>query len=162
MLLELAGLGDLLFFALPANFQHVGLLVDLGQFALHHLHALTAVGVGFLLQGLALNFQVRRAALQLVNLRRHGINLNAQTGRGFINQVYRLVGQEAVADVAMRKHGRRDDGRILDAHAMMHLVLFLQTAQNGNGVFHVGLADVDDLEAALKGRIFFDVLAILV
>ena len=62
----------------------------------------------------------------------------------------------------MRQRRRGDDRRVFDAHAVMHFVLLFQAAQDRDGVFDIGLADEDNLEAALEGRIFFDVLAIFV
>src|SRR5271163_139321 len=44
----------------------------------------------------------------------------------------------------------------------MRLITVLEAAENGNRVFHVRLADEDDLEAPLQGRVFFDVLAVLI
>ena len=51
---------------------------------------------------------------------------------------------------------------VLDAHVVVRLVALFQAAQDGDGVFDVGLADVDDLEAALEGRVLLDVFAVLV
>ena len=133
-----------------------------GQLALHHLAALDAVGVGLALQRGALNFERGCLALQLVDLRGHGADLNGERSRGFVHQVDGLVGQKAVADVAMRERGRGHDGRVLDAHVVVRLVAILQAAQNGDGVFHVGLADVNDLKTALQGRVLLNVLAVLV
>ena len=45
---------------------------------------------------------------------------------------------------------------------MVHFVLFLQAAQDGNGGLHGGLAHQDFLEAALQRSVFFDVLAVFV
>ncbi len=73
-----------------------------------------------------------------------------------------MSGKKAVADVAVRKRGRGDDGRVFDAHAVMHFVLFLQAAKDRDGVFDVGLADEDNLEAAFERGIFLDVLAVFV
>jgi hypothetical protein len=105
---------------------------------------------------------LRGFAVELIDVGRQGVDLDAQRGRGFIDQVDGLVGEKAVADVTVRERSRRDDRRIFNANPMMHLVLFLQAAQDGNGVFDIRLADEDNLEAALKGGIFFDVLAIFV
>ena len=44
----------------------------------------------------------------------------------------------------------------------MHLVAFLESAQNGDGRLHARLGHDDRLEAPLQGRVFLDVLAILV
>ena len=75
-----------------------------GQLALHHGEPLLGVRVALFLQRLALDLQVGGAALQLVDLGRHRVDLNAQRSRRLVDQVNRLVGQKAVADVAMRKH----------------------------------------------------------
>jgi hypothetical protein len=45
---------------------------------------------------------------------------------------------------------------------MVHLVLFLQAAQDGDGGLHAGLAHQDLLEAALQRGVFLDVLAVFV
>ena len=62
----------------------------------------------------------------------------------------------------MGKRRRRHDGRVLDAHAVVDLITLFEAAQNRDGVLHIRLAHEDDLEAALEGRIFLDVLAVLV
>ena len=45
---------------------------------------------------------------------------------------------------------------------MVHLVLFLQAAQDGDGRLHAGLAHQDLLEAALQRGVLLDVLAVFV
>ena len=45
---------------------------------------------------------------------------------------------------------------------MVHLVAFLESAQDRDGVFHRGLIHEHLLETALQGRVFFDVLAVLI
>ena len=62
----------------------------------------------------------------------------------------------------MRERGRGDDGGIFNTHTVVHFITFLQAAQNRDGIFDVRFANVDGLEAALKGSIFLDVLAIFV
>ena len=47
-------------------------------------------------------------------------------------------------------------------HPVVHLVFFLQAPEDGDGVLHRGLDHHDGLEAALQGRVLFDVLAVLV
>ena len=103
-----------------------------------------------------------RTALQLIDFRGHGIDLDAQRRGGLVNQVDGLVGQEAVRDVAVRQRGRRDDSRVLDAHAVVNLIFFFQPAKNGDCVFHRGLADIDGLETPFQSSVLFDVLAVLV
>ncbi len=74
----------------------------------------------------------------------------------------RLVREEAVAHVAVREHGRRDERVVLDDHGVVELVALLQTAQDRDGVLDVGRIDQDRLEAALERAVLLDVLAVLV
>ncbi len=62
----------------------------------------------------------------------------------------------------MRKRCSGDDRGILDANSMMHLVALLQTAKNGDGVFDIGLADENNLEAAFEGGVFLDIFAVFI
>src|SRR5206468_9089008 len=51
-------------------------------------------------------------ALDLVDLLRQRVDLDPQPARRFVHQVDRLVGEKAVADVAMRQ-GRRSHQRVV-------------------------------------------------
>jgi hypothetical protein len=82
--------------------------------------------------------------------------------RRLVHQVDRLVGQEPVRDVALGQGRRRHEGRVLDAHAVVHLVALLQPPKDGDGVGHRGLAHEDLLETALERGVLLDVLAVLV
>ena len=124
--------------------------------------ALLRSRVSLLLQRLALDLQLHDAARNLVQLRRHGVDLGAQLGRRLVDQVDRLVRQEAVRDVAVRQHRRRHQGRILNTHPVVHLVALLQAAQDRDGVLDRRLVDQHRLEAALQGGILLDVLAIFI
>ena len=123
---------------------------------------LAGMRVGFLEQRLALDFQLHDAALDFVDFDGQRIDLHAQGGRGFVDQVDGLVRQEAVGDVAMGKRGGGDNRRVLDAHAVVQFVAVLEPAQDGDGVFDGGLGDQNGLEAALQGGVLLDVLAVLV
>jgi len=87
---------------------------------------------------LALDFELQDAALDLVNFRGQRIDLHAQAGGGFIDQVDGLVWQEAIGDVAVRKSGGGQDGGVLDAHAVMNFVAVLEAAEDRDGVLHAG------------------------
>jgi hypothetical protein len=91
-----------------------------------------------------------------------GIDFRAQLRGRFVDEIDRLVRQEAIRDVAVRKRRRSDQRGILDAHAVMDFVAVAQTAQDRNRVFDARLIDEYRLEAAFERRIFFDVLPILV
>ena len=81
---------------------------------------------------------------------------------GLVDEVDGLVGQEAVRDVAMREHGRRHEGGVLDLHLVMELVLLLEAAEDRDRVLHGRLLHQDGLEAPLEGGVLLDVLAVLV
>src|SRR5208282_2456823 len=157
-----AGFRDYIFFLLPLGFERVRLFTDAGEFLLDMREAFFGIRVIFFLQRLLFDFQLRGPSFELVDLGGHGIDLDAQRRGGFADQVDSFVGEEAVGNIAMRQGRGRDDGRIFDAHAVMHLVLFLQAAQDGNGVFDIWLAHENDLETAFERRVFLDVLAIFV
>src|SRR5262249_5866817 len=80
---------------------------------------------------------------QLVGL---GMDVGAQACRRLVHQVDRLVGEEAVRDVAVRQRGRRDERAVLDAHAVVQLVALLQPAQDRDRVLDRRLVDQDRLE----------------
>ena len=69
-----------------------------------------------------LDLELDRASLERFQLLRERVDLDAQPRGRLVDQVDRLVGQEAVGDVAVRERGRRDEGGVLDAHAVVHLV----------------------------------------
>ena len=160
--LRVARARDQFFFPLPVRLQRVRFLANLRQFFVDQREPFFRVRIAFFFQRLPLDFQLRGSALELIDIRRQRIDLNAQRGRGLIDQVNGFVGQEAIRNVTMRQSRGRDNCRVLDAHAVMHFVALFQAAQDGDRVFDIGLANENDLEAALQGRIFLNVLAVLV
>ena len=86
--------------------------------------------VGLLLQRLALDLELDDAPVELVELLGLGIDLHAQPRRRLVDQVDRLVGQEAVGDVAVATASPRRRAPIGDAHAVVQLVLLLEAAQD--------------------------------
>ena len=162
LLLERADPGDRLLLVLPARPQGVDPLLEPGHLAGDLLEALARGGVLLLRQRGALDLQLHRAALQLVDLGRHRVDLDAQLRRRLVDQVDRLVGQEAVRDVARGERRGRDERRVRDPHAVVHLVALLEAAQDRDRVLDARLADVHRLEAPLERRVLLDVLAVLV
>ena len=118
--------------------------------------------VGLLGQRGLLDLEPTDLALHHVDLERHGVDLDAQARRGLVDEVDGLVGELAAGDVAVGEHRRRDQRRVLDAHAVVHLVALLEPAQDRDGVVDRRLAHVDLLEAALERGVLLDVLAELV
>ena len=90
------------------------------------------------------------------------IDLHAQARRRLVDQVDRLVGQEAVGDVAVRERGGGDERGIGDAHVVMLFVFLLQPAQNRDGILDRGLGHVDRLEPPRERCVLLDMLAIFV
>jgi hypothetical protein len=83
-------------------------------------------------------FQLPQPPLHLVDLRWGRFPVPSPAAGRFVDQVDRLVGQEAVGDVAVRQLGRRDQRRVLDLDAVMRLVARLQAAQDGDRVLDDG------------------------
>ena len=125
--------------------------------------SLAALGRGVVLgDGDVLDLELLDAALDLVDLGRHGGQLDRDPRGGLVDQVDRLVGEEAVGDVAVREHRGGDQRRVGDAHAVVGLVGLLEPAQDRDRVLDRRLADVDRLEAPLERRVLLDVLLVLV
>ena len=115
-----------------------------------------------LLHGLTLDLQLDQPAVELVHHLGLAVDLDLDLGRGLVDQVDGLVGQKAVGDVAVAQLSGSHDGRVGDLHAMVHLIFFLQAAQDGDRRFHAGFIDQHLLKAALQRGIFLDVFAVLV
>ena len=109
-----------------------------------------------------LDLELLRAALEHVELVRHRVDLDAQPAGGLVDQVDRLVRQEAVGDVALGERRRGDQRGVHDAHAVVHLVALAQAAQDRDRVGHGRLAHEHRCEAPLERGVLLDVLAVLV
>ena len=90
----------------PVGRQAALFLLQVGELLLELRQAVLRGLVGFLAQGLALDLELHDAALHFVELGRHRVDLHAQPRGGLVDEVDGLVGQEAVGDVAVGKHGR--------------------------------------------------------
>src|SRR5256714_6387028 len=162
LVLGLAHPLDLFLLGLPLGLHPRRGLFEIGDALLDVLQAGPRAFVLFALQRLALNLQLQDFAFEHVNLLRQRVYLDAQARGRLVYEVYGLVGQEAVCDVSVRESRRRDDGRVLDADAVVQFVAFFQSAEDGDCVLHARLADEDGLEATLERRVLLDVLLILV
>src|SRR5215813_7765921 len=151
-----------LFLGLPLGAERVGLRPRLGKLFFELLQPFARRRIGLLLQRLALDFELHTAAQNFVEFRRHRIDLGAQFRGGLVNQVNRLVGQEPVGDVAVGEHGGGDQRRVLDPHAVVHLVALLQPAEDRDRVLDRRLLDHHRLEAAFERGVLLDVFAVFV
>src|SRR4051794_34159618 len=100
--------------------------------------------------------------VELAQVRRSRHPADAQPGARLVDEVDRLVRQEAVVDVAVGHVGRCDERRVGDRHAVVSLVAVTQTLEDLDRVRERRLHHLDGLEAPLEGRVLLDVLAVLV
>eukprot|EP01136_Pigoraptor_vietnamica_P037821 Opistho-1_new@106316 len=147
---------------LPHLVQIGRLALELRDVLLDQAEALLRGLVLLLAHRLALDLQLDQPAVELVHHLGLGVDLDLDLGRGLVDQVDGLVGQEAVGDVAVAQLGGGHDRRVGDLHAVVDLVLLLQTAQDGDGGLDARFTDQHLLEAALERRVLLDVLAVLV
>ena len=150
------------FFGFPLFAEAGELLAERLDFLLDFGAALDGVLFGFFGELAVGQFELRNAALDLVDFARHAFQLHGEAAGGFVDEVDGFVGEEAVGDVALRELGGGDEGGIFDLHVVMRFVARFQAAEDRDGVVDRGLADIDGLKAALEGGIFFDVLAVFV
>jgi len=106
------------------------------------------------LRGGLLDFEGGGLTLEVVDLGGDGADLDGEGGGGLVDQIDGLVRQEAVGDVAVGEGGGGDEGRVLDADLVVRLVALAQAAQDGDGVFDVGLADEDDWKRRSRAASF--------
>ncbi len=159
-LAQLAVALGLLLLALPLGAHAGGPLAQLGELA---LDLLLALGRGLVLaDGDHLDLELLDAALDLVDLGRDAGELDRDAGGGLVDEVDRLVGQEAVGDVAVGQRGGGDQRGVGDRDAVVGLVALLEAAQDRDRALEGRLADVDRLEAALERGVLLDVLLVLV
>ena len=149
-------------FLLPLGAHAGDLFLEIGEFALEVAAALDRRRIGFLAQGLPLDFQLHDTPLDFVDFLRHRIDLDAQTRGRLVDQVDGFIRQKAVADVAIRQRGRSDHGPVGDAHAVVRFVAFLEATENRDRAFHAGLTHEHRLKATFQRRVFLDMQAILI
>ena len=154
--------GDKVLLLFPLGFESIRLLADLSQLLINCRQTIPGIRIVFFLQGLLFYFKLRGTPLQLINLGRHGVDLNPQGCRGFINQIDSLVRQKALRYVTMRQRRSRHDRGVLDSDAVVHFVALFQAAQNCDCVFNTRLADIHNLKAPLQRSILLDVFPVFV
>ena len=100
--------------------------------------------------------------VEFVDLFGHGVHFEPQLGRRFVDQVDRLVGQEARRDVPVRQFDRRDDRLVFDPHLMVVFVTLFQAPQNRNGVHGRRFVDHYLLETPFERFVLFEIFLELV
>ena len=132
----------------PARRELVATRLGLGDLALDRL----AHGRRLLRHRGELDLELRHAPLGLVELDRRAVDLHPQPRGRLVDEVDRLVRQEAVGDVALGEDGGGRQRGIADADAVVRLVALLQAAQDRDRVGDGRLADEHRLEAPLERR----------
>ena len=94
--------------------------------------------------------------------RRRGHGLDAHPRRRLVDQVDRLVGQEAVGDVAVGEFAGGGEGLVGDLDLVVRLVALAQAPQDLHRLVDRGLFHADLLEAPLERGVALEVLAVLV
>ena len=125
--LDLLNLFNDVLFRGPVHLHLVHAGFEFGQFLFDLFAPLFCGLVRIFFQGLLFNFQLNDFPVDRINFRRHGIQFDPQTRRGFINQIHRLVRQKPVGDIPVRQGSRGHNGGILDTDAVMHFIALLQT-----------------------------------
>ena len=150
------------FFGLP-HFVEIGVFALLSlDFFLDVVKAFFRRVVFFLLDGFAFDLQLNQPAFEFVHRLGLRVDFHPDARRCLVDQVNRLVGQEAVRDVARGQLRRRDDRGVGDVHAVMDLVALLQAAQDRDGRLHRRLVDHHFLETPLERRILFDIFTVFI
>jgi hypothetical protein len=161
-LLELRDSADCLLLALPLRVHRRRALALLRQRTLELLATGDGPGVVVLSERLELDLELHDVTVDLVDLSRLGVDLHADPRPRLVDQIDRLVRQEAIGDVAVTEGRRRDECGVLDTHLVVNLVALLEPAQDRDRILRARLAHEHRLEAALERRVLLDVLAVLV
>ena len=159
---QVAGHVEAVAFGLPFCSHGGGLLLQVRQFLFQLFQTVAGSGVVFFLPRLGFDLELQDLAIKLIQFFGFAVDLHPQAAGGLVHKVDRLVGKEAVGDVAVRQGGRRDKGRVADADAVVEFVFFLDAAQDGDGVFDRGFGDHHRLEAAGEGCVLFHVFAVFI
>ena len=98
----------------------------------------------------------------LVEFLRAGIHLGADPRARLVEKVDRLVGEEAVLDVARREDYGAHERLVADVHVVVLLEALLDAAQYRDRVLLARRVDLHGLEAALERLVGLHVLAVFV
>ncbi len=105
---------------------------------------------------------VARPAYPVGQLRRKWDFIQANPGRGLVDQVDGFIRHKPFRHVARGQMRRGDQGLVGDLQVVVSLVTAADTFENFDGFLDGRFFDHHRLEAALQGRVSFDILAILV
>ena len=110
--------------------------------------------------GVRLPRQLVHPLLELSHLWGHALSLDDVLGGRLIDEVDSLIREKSICDIPMREGGRSHQGGILDTNPVMHLILFLEAAQDGNRIFHTGLLNHNRLKTPFEGCVLFNMFPV--
>jgi hypothetical protein len=149
-------------FRLPLGFHAGGLFLEVRDLGSHLSEVFRAGGVLLPRESALLDGQLYYSSLNAIEVHRHGVDLHPDPRGRLVHEIDGLVRQEAPGDVAMREDGCRHDCAVVDAHAVVHLVPFLEAPKDRDRILDAGLAHEHGLKTPLEGLVLLDVLAVLV
>ena len=97
---------ELLLLKFPTRGHRAILLAEFREFAFNRKQSLLRIRIFLELQRLAFDLKLHDAPTHFIKLCWHRVVLDAQLRRRFIEQVNRLVWQEAIRDVTLGQRGR--------------------------------------------------------
>ena len=148
--------------SLPALLHVHRLLGKFGQFNVECTEAILAGSISFFRERDFFNLQLHDAAFHHVNFGGHRIDFNPQLAGRFVHKVNCLVRQEPIGEIPVGKYCCTHQRVVLNPHAVVHFVAFLQATQNCDGVLHRRFTHIHLLKAALQCGIFFNVGAVFI
>ena len=137
-------------------------LPQFGEFLLQIFQPLLAQPVGLFLQSCLLDLQLHDLTVQLIQIRRHGIQLGLDHSTGLIHQVNGLIRQKPVGNISVGQNRRAYQGAVRNLYSMEHLVTLLQTTENGNRILHGWLIHHNRLETPFQSRVLLNVFPVLI
>ena len=146
----------------PLGFHRFQGLVVVGEFGIHLFESCFRNAVLFLFKCFPLDFKLDDLPFELVYLRRHRIDFDAQHGCRLVDEIDSLVRQEPVGDVPIRKGHRGDSGIVLNSYAVVNLVFFFDSPEDGNGVLDRRFQDHYRLKPPLQGAVLLDVFPVFI
>ena len=162
LLADLAHLFYRLLLCFPSGSHCVRFRPGIGQFLAKRLEPFLAGLVLLFLQRGFFDLETHDLAGNLVQLRRHGIDLRANRRARFVHQVNCLVREKPVADVSVRQYRGGHKCGVLYSDSVVQLETLFQPPQDGNRVFHRRRINQDGLKAPLERGIFLYVPAVFV
>ena len=149
-------------FIIPLGFLAVEFIFQLCHFFLELYQTVLTETVVFLFKSRLLDLHLHDLAAHFIQLCGHGIQLCLDQGTGLIYQVDSLIRQEPVRNITVRQGSCSHQSAVGNLYSMEDLVAFLQSTENGNGIFYCRLIHHNRLEPTFQSSIFFNIFPVLI